>query len=84
MFITTLIQTLTSRTTGTHRTAPRRALRPCLDGLESRLSPGGGWTAPVSYTPPTYVATTTTPTSTTPTQWTGTMTPQVMPPSTIV
>ena len=44
--IAKLIRTLTNRETSRRdRTAPRRALKPTLDGLEARVALNGGWTA---------------------------------------
>jgi hypothetical protein len=76
MFATWIKNLTTSRqTTRRSRTAPRRALKPALDGLEARVALNGGWTAPTTYTPPP-----TTGTITEPMPWTGTLTPQVVTP----
>lgn len=63
--IATLIRNLTSpETTRRNRTSPRRALTPSIDRLETRLSPGGGWSTPTVYTSPTSAGMTTTTTTT--------------------
>jgi hypothetical protein len=75
--ITKLIRTLTNRETSRRdRTAPRRALKPTLDGLEARVALNGGWTTPTTYTPPP----TSPGTITEPMPWIGTLTPQVVTP----
>jgi hypothetical protein len=61
--IATLIRNLTSpETTRRNRTSPRRALTPSIDRLETRLSPGGGWSTPTVYSSPTSSGMPTTPT----------------------
>lgn len=68
--IATLIRSLTSREPKS-RSLPRRALRPTVDVLETRVALSG-WSVGVMY------AGTTAPPTTAPSSWTGTpLTPQV-------
>ena len=69
--IATLIRNLTSlETNRRNRTELRRFRKPAVDLLETRLSPGGGWSTPYVYTPTSGSGTTSPPTmvSSTPTQ----------------